>query len=286
MNKAGPLLTAMATSGEFGRPPEQVRSFDRITAGGTQSEPPDFYETSPRVAEQVSPWRLTHYFDLAGRGTDHRAGVYARFVELCNELGMPGAEHLSPMFERAAPVEPALRQLCIGLDCPRDPQSIRVKLYAIMEGKAEAWTVALAGLLGVDPPAEATLDLTHIVGLDFTAGGLHDVKLYFAMDPKRVSGTLRNRRRAAELLNGCRRVVYQQSLLVAGKKSMHFHADAPRVLDDELVPLRSTVPASAEFERRLAGLRERAGMEPWILAHPFADGELDRSVYSLYLHLP
>ena len=286
MGEPSPLLAALERHADLGPTPELARIFDRISAHGAEGagEGPDFFETSPQVGDALAPWRMTHYFDLKDRAAGRRAEVFSRLRALADELGVPDLERLEPALGEAAPPEPAMRQLCLGVDVRRETGHSRVKLYAIFEGDAEAWTRALCLALGHPPPEAARLSLTHIVGLDFTLAGLHDLKLYFAMEPRKVTRTLRRPQLAIPLLRGCRRVVYQHSLIVPGKKSMHFHADAPSVMHGELARLRAHAPATAELERRLGGLRE-GGLEPWILAHPFAEGELERGVYSLYLHL-
>jgi len=276
-----PLLAALVE--QWGPAPAAARCFDACSAGGAGPRP-DFFEASPQVAgDRIAPWRMTHYFDVGGRPLARRVEVFARFSACATALGVVIPEALAGLLAAPEP-EPALRQLCLGIDARPEPEPSRLKLYAIFEGDAAAYTRALCAGLAVEPPAAASLGLTHIVGVDLIgARGLADVKLYYSMPPRRVPRTLRRPTLAIPLLRGCRRVVYQRSLIVPGKQSYHFHGESPAPLRAELARLREQAPATAELEGRLDALAD-AGLTPWILAHPFADGELERGVYSLYLH--
>src|SRR5690606_29919973 len=106
--------------------------------------------------------------------------------------------------------DPALRQLCLGIDARPELADTRLKIYAIYQGDAADSTEALCSALGVTPPAAANLALTHIVGVDLRSTGLHDVKLYYSLAPRQVTRTLRQPALAIPLLRGCRRVVYQR----------------------------------------------------------------------------
>ncbi len=283
MPARSPMLAALEGEDVWGPAPEPVRRFDACAALGS-GPTPDFFESSPQVAgERVQPWRITHYFDVAGRPLAHRVGVGERLSACADALAIAIPAPLAELLAQPTP-EPALRQLCLGIDARPEAEQTRLKLYAIFEGDAAAHTLALCSALGVTPPDAANLALTHIVGVDLDRGGLRDVKLYYAMDPRKVTRTLREPKRAIPLLRGCRRVVYQRSLIVPGKQSYHFHADAPQVLRAELARLRAHAPATDELDARHEVI-SAAGLSPWILAHPFAAGELDRRVYSLYLHL-
>lgn len=267
----------------WGAAPKLVRRFDDRAALG-EGPRPDFHESSPQVVgDRVHPWRITHYFDVAGQPLAKRLGVSARLDACAAALGITIPDVLAHWLAQPRP-EPALRQLCLGIDWRPELESTRLKLYAIYEGDAEASTRSLCTALDVDPSSVASLSLVHIIGVDLDLAGLRDVKLYFSMPPGKVTRTLRDPMLAVPLLRGCRRVVYQRSLIVPDKQSYHFHADSPAVLRSELGRLREHAPATVELERRYVALAAQ-GLSPWILAHPFAAGLLDRSVYSLYLHL-
>ncbi len=286
-DERSPLLAALERPALWGPAPALVRRFDACAA--LEREPawgraPEFGESSPQVdADRLWPWRLTHYFDVAGRPLARRLEVAARLRACAAALELAVPPALVELLERPRP-EPALRQLCLGLDARAGPEHTRLKLYAIFEGDAAAHTRALCSALEVRPPDAAALALTHIVGVDLDRAGLRDVKLYYAMPPRKVTRTLSQPRLAIPILRGCRRVVYQRSLIVAGKASYHFHADAPGVVWDELARLRERAPATVELERRRRPF-VAAGLAPWILAHPFAAGELERQTYSCYFHL-
>ena len=285
--RRGRLLAALERADLWGPAPEAVRRFDACVALDGEpawGPPPNFCESSPQLAgERVHAWRVTHYFDVAGRSLERRLNVAARLSACADALSIPVPDALAQLLANPAP-EPALRQLCLGLDARLDPAQTRLKLYAILEGDAAAHTRALCSALAISPPESARLELTHIVGVDLDRAGLRDVKLYYAMPPNKVTRTLKQPWLAVPLLRGCRRVVYQRSLIMPGKQSYHFHAHAPRVLWAELLRLREQAPATAELERRREAFAA-AGLAPWILAHPFAAGELERRVSSVYLHL-
>jgi hypothetical protein len=285
-DERSPLLAVLERPAIWGPAPELVRRFDRCAALG-EGPRPDFCESSPQIShEQVLPWRMTHYFDVRGRPLAQRIGVATRLSACAVALGIAIPDQLAQLLAHPN-YDPALRQLCLGIDARfggEQAEHIRLKLYAIFEGDAATSTAALCSALGVIPPAAANVALTHIVGVDLDHLGLHDVKLYYALAPRQVTRTLREPLLAVPLLRGCRRVVYQRSLIVERKQSYHFHADSPAVLHAELGRLRAHAPATVELERRHEAIAA-AGLAPWILAHPFGAGELDRRVFSLYLHL-
>ncbi len=297
MNDRSPLLRALST---IATPPPSVARFDHRAFRGAiaqrdETSPraldlvPDFFETSPHVDRDVfAPWRLTYYFDLAARPRAQViAAVHRRLLALAEGFACPLPDGLRAWLSAPAWTDESMLQVVLGLDARHDPKDTRLKYYVILKGDASRLVAGLCEALAVTPPARAKLSQTHIVGLDLTRAGLRDVKLYYALNPDKAARTLRDPRPHARLLRGCRTVVYQHSLIVEHKRSMHFHARAPEVLLRELAGLRRAAPWSQQLVTHLTALNGpgRPPLRPWILAHPWRDGALDRSRASLYLHL-
>ncbi len=293
MTARSPLLRALAASAS---PPPAVVDFDRHAFFGAneaarESSPraPDFFETSPHVDREVfAPWRLTYYFDLSARPRAEVVNtVHGRLLALARRYAFPLPDGLRAWLSATSWTDESMLQVVLGLDARADPADTRLKYYVILKGDAGRLVAALCEALAVSPPQRAKLEQTHIVGVDLTRAGVRDVKLYYALDPVRAARTLRDPRPHARLLQGCRTIVYQHSLIVEHKRSMHFHARAPEVLLRELATMRRAAPWSQRLVTHLKALNApgRPPLRPWILAHPWRDGALDRGRASLYLHL-
>ncbi len=263
------LLPLLARAGA---PPPELTVFDE------HARDPDDVETSVQVDARVHPWRLTHYYDARGRSEAVARVVGDRLRGLAAALSTPIPSALDRVIDAC---DPAIRQIAIGIDVRARTEETRLKHYMVLSGDGRPVAERACAALGVEPPPGAALDRTHIVGVDLTRDGLHDVKLYFAIEPSEVARTLRDPGPWQPLLRACRAVVFQHSLLVADKRSMHFQAGAPAALSGELDRLRDSAPATVDLLAHLRAIGP--SLEPWIVSFPYRDGRLERGRFNVYL---
>ena len=264
-------------------PPPELLAFDGLVSA--PHPPADFRELSIGVSHRLDPWRLTAYFDVAGEPTVVTRTAWERASALAEFMGVPLPAVLESLLCDRLATNAALRQVAVGLDARDDPAASRMKLYVIFEGDASRPTASLCAALDATPPDNAALALTHIVGIDLTRAGLHDVKLYYSLDLGRAHRIVRDPTRWTTLLRGATTLVYAHSLLTP-RRSLHVRARDPELLWRELP--RLAAPALPRLHACLQALGctpdRRGPLQPAFVALPWEDGALDPTRFTLYLH--
>ncbi|MEZ4372611.1 MAG: hypothetical protein R3B07_17425 [Polyangiaceae bacterium] len=260
--------------------PSSLKRFDELCE---RDVPCDAFEGSAKVAERIDSYRTTRYFDTGRYLEEKVRQVDALFARVAGELGIDVKRLTSTLLasseRKACPL-----QTVIGLDAGGEPE-LRLKYYWVLKAHSLHLMQRLFRELQVDAPSQVNLDQVYICGLDFTSHGLHDIKLYFALDRARLSRAVRNLGPVAELFSDSKLVCFQHCVLTRGKRQMFFHARHPEVVQRALERLET--PRAHELIERVRLLNQvlsRGKMLPWIIAFPYQEGRLDLSSCNVYFH--
>lgn len=237
-----------------------LEAFDRIAAEDPVS--PDFVEHSVGRAAGASSDRLTYYFDVDRRGREVLALVGERFARLCGALGVTLPEPLRAALVDAVPQHPEVLQAVLGIDGGTREVALRVKHYLVLRGPGTTLVGALLAACGEAPPDGAALDRTYIVGVDVSAHGVDDVKLYFRLDPKRLPASFENASDIADVLGGCREIVFQQCCRRRERRQLYLHVSNPSVLEAWLAAHGGA--ACLAHARRVSEHLPGQTLAPWI----------------------
>jgi len=261
--------------------PPVLEAFDRIVA---QSDGlPDFYEHSMRVGGGESPYRFTYYFDVHRRGAAVAREAGARFVRLGAELGLAVPSSLREFVQSAAPAGDEVLQVVLGIEAPRDGSDPRGKYYLVFRGNPERCVRDLLGALGLEPAVGTRPEKVYIVGVDVTAGGVDDVKLYFRLESRQVPNLIENIRDVADLLAASRDIVFQQCIRRPERRQMYLHARSTALLSEWLAwrGFEGALDRARSINAHLHGSR----IEPWILSLAYDRRRLVVRAGTVYFHL-
>ena len=277
-SRAGPLVAALASQGPM---PEGFSDFDEIVGRGDSG--PDTFEYSVAVGGQPAKWRLTHYFDV--RGARHaQVGANTRFLEAAGALRIPISSSIRSYLERSDVSDAS--QIAVGIDARPDGSETRLKYYLICDEQGASPCEPLRAAAGIEIPSRLTAVRTHILGLDFRRGGLHDMKVYHALDVSQLGRIFRDTSAHQTLIDGAREAVLHECIEPGRPRKLHVALsetkDMERLISTELGQVAGTLPMLAH----VAELNERDGVDifPWILARPYANGALATRPYTVYFH--
>jgi hypothetical protein len=279
---ASPLLRALRHA--RADLPNEFERFDTLI----QTElSPSFTEYSARIAEGLSAWRETLYFDLRG-DPSQAAAANQRWLVCADALGFAVPAAFRALLGTAATLGPEVLQVVLGYDAADEPAQARLKYYLIFredpDRLVEGIRVAVAA-----PALPKTLQpgSVYILGLDFARAGLHDFKLYVRLDPSRIGAVIRNLGEFAALWRGSRYTVFQRCLIGAGQQ-VYFHASSAGLLEAELDQRRAE-PAVAALLAQIEAMNgaltpTRVRLRPWIASFAWRAGVLHRQPSNLYFH--
>ncbi len=280
MSVGSPLLVALRSA----RPavPEALARFDEVVRAGACG--PSFEEYSARIGDVLSPWRETCYFDLGAPSAGEVADE--RFLAAAEAVGVELPPPFIDQLRARASVAPEVLQIVLGYDAGGAGAAPRLKYYLIFRADSSAQVERLRQAVGA-PPLPPSLDPTtvYIVGVDFSASGLHEFKIYVRLAPARLRAAIRNLEHFPELWRGSRYLVYQRCLLSGGEQ-VYFHAASALVLERELARRAAQQASAAALQAQLSAMNgsARARWRPWILSLPFARGRLGDAPSNVYFH--
>jgi hypothetical protein len=260
--------------------PASLETFD--AAVGSAPAPPDFYEYSMRVGDAASPYRLTYYFDVHRRGerVAHEAG--ARFVRLCTELALPLPTALREFVSSSALAGKEVLQAVVGVEAGFERIPTRAKFYLVFQDRPADCVKHLLRAADLTSAVRAEPDKVCIVGVDVTARGWDDVKLYYRLEPGSIASVVEVGPDLAPLVAESREVILQQCTRHAERRQIYFHTrnseHARRWLEARFGSM--TLRARA-IEGKLRGSR----FEPRILSFPLHRHRIDLRTACGYFHL-
>jgi len=261
--------------------PSVVETFGRVVAG---SDPrPDFYEYSVRVGKGSSPHRLTYYFDTHRRGASVAREAIQRFIRLGQELGVAVPAALVTFLQSDAPLGSEVLQLVVGVDAHADPARLRCKFYVVFRDNPVRSVDTLLAAVGDSTPGGADPSKVYILGVDVTASGLQEVKLYYRLEPARVPKVVENGVEIVSLLTACRQVVFLQSVRHVERRQMYLHAESSVRLSGWL--LAHGYGEALARARTLNACINGCRLEPRILSLPYEQGRVCVGRGSVYFHL-
>jgi hypothetical protein len=260
--------------------PSALETFDRVAT--RDDARPDFFEHSMRV-DGSSPYRLTYYFDVHRRGKDVARMAGARFVELSRELGAALPPALEAFVGSDATSGPEVLQVVLGVDAPSGGALVRCKYYLVFRGDPGDSLASLLAALALETPAKADLHRGYIVGIDVTAAGVEDVKLYFRLDRTAVPRAFDAPPAIAALVAESRDVVLQQCIRRPERRQAYMHASSTEKLASWLAKHES-----GESARRATAINAAlhgARLKPWIVSFACTGRRLAASQGAVYYHL-
>lgn len=271
--------------------PEQLQRFDAIARAGDEARAdapwPSFEEYSARIGEQLSAWRETCYFDVAG---DPKLVDVAndRFEQLASTLGFLVPQRFFEALRSGAVAGPDVLQIVLGMDAG---ERARLKYYLIFQARSDVTVERLRAALEVPAlPAGLRVGSVYILGIDFgQQRPVTDFKVYVRLDSARVSQVVRNLAKFEALWRGSRYLVFQQCVLGEGRQ-VYFHASSSSVLEDWLSARAKHDEQAAALHRQIAAMNEqlhregRPSLRPWIASFPYERGLLLPSPSNVYLH--
>jgi hypothetical protein len=261
--------------------PPALEVFDRTVAA---VEPrPDFHEYSVRVGDRASPHRLTYYFDVHRRGSTVADEAGARFVRLTEELGLPLPLHLRELVSSHAPSGDEVLQVVLGIEAPPDGTSVRAKYYLVFRSNPGQTVSALLAAAHLAPVAGSDPQKVYIVGCDVTEAGLDDIKLYFRLEPRRVSGLLDDPGEVTDLLAAGHEIVFQQCTRRPTRRQMYVHARSSTSLAQWLAThgFGDALGSAGAINEHLNG----SHLDPWIVSFAYDERRLDLGAGNVYFHL-
>jgi hypothetical protein len=269
--------------------PEALFTFDRLAAASPPL--PDFVETSARLSgSSISPHRLTYYFDTGRRGAEVARAAGLRFSAICEALGVAAPPSLLSFAAEEIPGRPEILQVVLGIDAPEDLSRRRAKVYLIFRGASGPLVRRALSLLDApSPPPSADLDKVYIVGIDLTAAGLDEVKLYVRLDQERLGRVVTNLATIPDLLAGTRYAVFQQCLVRPERRQLYLHATSSAILATflERRARGGHIAAAALLARQAAinAARPALGLAPWIISFGYREGRIELEASNVYFHL-
>jgi hypothetical protein len=278
-----PMLRALMSARDD--VPDQLQRFDEIARSGRVW--PSFEEYSARVGEQLSAWRETCYFDVAG---DPSLVDVAndRFERLADALGFPVPQGFFEVVRSGAVAGPDVLQIVLGIDAG---ERARLKYYLIFRAHSELTVERLRAALEVPAlPPSLSPGSVYILGIDFgQQRPVTDFKVYVRLDGARVAKVVRNLAQFEALWRGSRYLVFQQCVLGEGRQ-VYFHASSSSVLEHWLSARAEHDEQAAMLRRQIATMNQqlhregRASLQPWIASFPYERGQLLPSPSNVYLH--
>lgn len=270
--------------------PEALQRFDAIARSGdgrADAPWPSFEEYSARIGEQLSPWRETCYFDVAG---EPRLVDVAndRFEQLARTLGFPVPPRFFEVIRSGAVAGPDVLQIVLGMDAG---ERTRLKYYLIFQAPSDLTVERLRAALEVPAlPAGLRVGSVYILGIDFgQQRPVTDFKVYVRLDSARVAQVVRNLAQFEALWRGSRYLVFQQCVLSEGRQ-VYFHASSSSVLEEWLSARARRDEQAAAWHRQIAVMNQQlqregqARLQPWIASFPYERGQLLPSPSNVYLH--
>lgn len=260
--------------------PRELAVFDAVVATG---EMPDFFEYSVRVGDRMSPYRFTYYFDTHRRGAGVAREAGERFCRLGGELGLALPSSLSAFVRSEVPASPEVLQVVLGAEVPSDGSPHRGKYYLVFRDNPGPNVLDLLGSLGLVPLSGADPEKVYILGVDVTAAGVDDVKLYFRLESRRVPALLDELGDVGELLAESREVVFQQCMRRPERRQMYLHARSTALLSGWLGEhgFDEALDRARSINRHL----QRSRIDPWIVSFAYAQRRLDLRSANVYFHL-
>lgn len=282
MSAPSPILPLLQAVSDGTEPvPESLVRFDGVVGGAEV----DDYEWSVRVDHaRLERFGATYYFDTGKAGSPSRAEVNARFSTALEGLMSVAPPGLEALLSLELGDDDAILQVVLGVDGRGREEETRFKYYFILRGDPSSTVRSVCDAFEVAIPSSIDPSLCTILGIDLGAQGLVDVKLYFALDRRLLPRVVRMDEGVTRLAR-LARVVILQHCLRRPRRQLYFHADGPRALESELTRLAASVPGTAKSGRLYRRARSAGfAVEPWILAHPYADHALDEQRHNLYFH--
>lgn len=263
--------------------PEPLRVFDRACERAPVGY--DAFEFSAKVASGLDCQRTTRYFDTGRYPEEKIREVDALF------RGLGSALNVRTQLLNHAILDSEVRftqplQTVLGLDAG-DPARLRLKYYWVLRAHSPNLVTQLLKQLDVPAPAGLDLDKVYICGLDFDVTGLHDLKLYFALERMRLARTVKNLAPVRGLLEDCKLVCFQHCLLRHGKRQLFFHARHSHSVQRTLERLARSSSWARELLAHVTALNTQLAsskLAPWIIAFPYDNGYLDYSAFNVYFH--
>ena len=267
----------------YGGAQDALETFDRIA--GAESPVPDSLEWSVHLRDAGDAGRLTYYFDSARHATSALVAVVARFASLAAHLGVAVPERLQDLFAARVVGSDDVLQVVLGID-ERPGVARRVKIYVIMRRSAPVLVNAILGSLDVDRPGQFDPARVYILGVDCGPSGLVDAKLYFRLDPARLSGAVTNLSAVSDLVGTARYMVLQRCLLT-DRSQIYFHANSERAIVRHLELRAESEPAARALLERHSSLGAQLAygrIDPWIISFELRGRRLATSANNVYFH--
>ncbi|MCS6899088.1 MAG: hypothetical protein RMJ98_05385 [Myxococcales bacterium] len=262
--------------------PQALHDFSRVV--GAPNPAPDFLEWSVRIGAGYQAARLTYYFDVARCGGVKVGAVLERFAKVAMALVGALPEPLLTAMQIIGGRREVL-QIVVGID-ERPGQERRVKLYLVLQEAAPELIESLLGAVGYQEVRGMDLAKVYILGLDVSASGVEDAKLYVRLDRKRLGQVVENLPEVGELWVATREVVFQRCLK-RDRSQVYLHMDNPSSLVHYLMR-RSWVDREAarlvDHHARVQQGLGRGRLEPWIISFGYRHRKLLLGGSNVYFH--
>jgi hypothetical protein len=261
--------------------PPALDTFDQVVA--SEEPRPDFYEYSVHVGDRVSPHRLTYYFDTRRRGAIVAREAGERFLKLSERLGLAVPAPLADFVRSEAPLGDEVLQVVLGVDASPQTSALRGKYYLVFRDDPGRCVRRVLAAMGLDAPTGAAPEKVYIVGIDVAAAGVDDVKLYFRLEPTRVTAVIENHAEVASLLAACRDVVLLQWARHVERRQVYVHAESSVSLSGWLA--RHGYEEALGRARAVNAQMQGSRIEPRIVSMPYERGRVGIGQGNVYFHV-
>lgn len=240
--------------------------------------PEDAVEYSVSLGRTGHSSRLAHYYDVRRHGVERAGKVREAFAHAADAIGITVPDAVWHWL-RDENLDGAL-QLATGIDA-RGDETTRMKLYVIGDNEPCGARDEVCALAGADPQAAEN---AHIVAVDLTREGLHDVKIYHALDPERLERVVAKPWLKTPLFRSAQDVIFQHSLIQTERRRLHVRVERPSAISELLEGLPSV--HFDELSATIAELEAENGIElrSWLLAFDYERGRLSPRRGTVYLH--
>lgn len=240
--------------------------------------PEDAVEYSVSLARTGNAGRIAHYYDVRRHGPERAEEVRSAFAEAADAIGVTVPDAVWHWL-RDENLDGAL-QLATGIDA-RGDATTRLKLYVIGDDQPCGARDSVCALAGADPRAAKD---AHIVAVDLTRAGLHDVKIYHALDQARLPRVVAAPWLKTPLFRSAQDVIFQHSLIQTDRRRLHVRVDRPAAISELLAGLASV--HSNALDEAVAEIEAENSIElrSWLLAFDYEKGRLNPARGTVYLH--
>jgi hypothetical protein len=277
-SETAPLIRALAAVDSC---PDELAEFDQIV--GRTPFGPAVYEYSVSVGRDPARWRLSHYFDVR-EGGHVVVEAHTRFLEVACALGIPLSSAMEAYLAEAIAADAV--QIAIGIDARPDPAESRLKYYLICDQEGVSPCESLRAAAGIEIPNRLTAVRTHILGLDFRRDGLHDMKVYHSLNVGQLPRIFRSPAAHEVTIEGAKHAILHECVGAERERKLHVSFTDTPTLERLILSEFGETDGTLAMLTHIAALNEHEGVDlfPWILARPYADGDLLRSPYTVYFH--